>query len=120
MKRVLTVREMRRAVRWDASPEDRVEPRPRTRGECAGGSRPCPWAGCRHHLGLDVSASGSLTFTRGLAADPAQMVPSCSLDVADEGAHSLEEIGDILNLSRERVRQIIDRALARRRLRGLG
>ena len=44
--------------------------RPRTRGECLGGPRPCPWIDCRHHLGgerhetccLDVIRSGGMTF----------------------------------------------------------
>lgn len=30
-------------------------PRPTTRGECLQEARPCPWAGCRHHLLLDVA-----------------------------------------------------------------
>ena len=24
--------------------------RPRTRGDCVNGIRPCPWVGCGHHL----------------------------------------------------------------------
>jgi hypothetical protein len=28
-------------------------PRPRTRGECRNGERPCPWAACEHHLLID-------------------------------------------------------------------
>ncbi len=31
-----------------------VHARPRTRGDCADGPRPCPWYRCRHHLGLEV------------------------------------------------------------------
>ncbi len=28
--------------------------RPRTRAECAGGARPCPWVACEHHLLLEL------------------------------------------------------------------
>ncbi len=34
--------------------------RPKTRGECASGPRPCPWVSCRHHLYLDVDKNGSV------------------------------------------------------------
>jgi hypothetical protein len=41
--------------------EHTLTPRPRTRGECKDGARPCPWAGCAHHLFLDVNAdTGSI------------------------------------------------------------
>lgn len=36
---------------------------------------------------------------------------SCALDVADEGSHMLEEVGDIMHISRERVRQLESKAL---------
>lgn len=34
--------------------------RPRTRGECVGGERPCPWASCEHHAihGVMLGAEG--------------------------------------------------------------
>jgi hypothetical protein len=36
-------------------------PRPRTRGDCKDGARPCPFVSCAHHLYLDVSAeSGAI------------------------------------------------------------
>lgn len=85
-------------------PED-VE-RPRTRGECEGGPRPCPFVSCAHHLYLDVNdATGAikLNFPH-LEVD--ELKESCSLDVADRGGITLEEVGDILNLTRERIRQI--------------
>jgi DNA-directed RNA polymerase sigma subunit (sigma70/sigma32) len=40
------------------------------------------------------------------------------LDVADEGVHTLEEVGNIFGLTRERVRQILAAAIAKLRRRG--
>ena len=34
--------------------DDELPQRPKTRGGGADGPRPCPWYGCKHHLGLDV------------------------------------------------------------------
>jgi DNA-directed RNA polymerase sigma subunit (sigma70/sigma32) len=39
------------------------------------------------------------------------MVESCALDVADRGDHTLNEGGEMLGVSRERVRQIEEQAL---------
>jgi hypothetical protein len=37
--------------------------RPRTRGDCADGPRPCPFIGCRYHLlSLRVRGSGAITI----------------------------------------------------------
>jgi hypothetical protein len=85
--------------------------RPLTRGDCAGGERPCPWVGCRHHLFLDVdedSGSIKLNFPD---LEPDQLVDSCALDVADRAGATLDQVGGALNLTRERVRQIEQLAL---------
>ena len=74
---------------------------PRTRGECLYGLRPCAYLRCRYHLWVDVSKR------RGLPQH------SCALDVADEGPHTLEQLGDLLGLTRERMRQIESLALHR-------
>ena len=34
------------------------------------------------------------------------MAETCALDVADRGGITLEEVGEILNLTRERIRQV--------------
>jgi DNA-directed RNA polymerase sigma subunit (sigma70/sigma32) len=34
------------------------------------------------------------------------MKETCALDVADRGGITLEEVGEILNLTRERIRQV--------------
>ena len=45
--------------------------------------------------------------------------PSCALDVAAEGGVTLERVGKILGITRERVRQIERNALARMRVQGV-
>jgi len=89
--------------------------RPRTRGDCARVSRPCPYVACKHNLYLDVSETGSiiLNFPH---LEPGEMVPeqSCSLDLADRGAMTLEDIAVVTNLTRERIRQVELKALIRR------
>ena len=34
------------------------------------------------------------------------MKETCALDIADRGGVTLEEVGEILNLTRERIRQV--------------
>ncbi len=95
----------------DFDPETDLPQRPRTRGDCVGGPRPCPWAGCRQHLGLEVNRdTGHLKVV--LDPEQLELVPeTCSLDVADRAAQgdevTLDEVGQLLGgLTRERVRQI--------------
>jgi hypothetical protein len=86
-------------------------PRPRTRGDCAGGERPCPWVGCKHHLYLDVSPITGAIRICYPDLEPWELEHTCSLDVADSGGKTLEVVGSILNLTRERSRQIETKAL---------
>jgi transcriptional regulator with XRE-family HTH domain len=82
------------------------EARPTNRTECIGGDRPCPFVSCKHHLYLDVSERTGAIKLNFPDIDPDQMVHSCSLDVADRGGATLEEVGEVMNLTRERVRQL--------------
>lgn len=80
--------------------------RPRTRADCASTPRPCPWVGCRHHLYLDVNPeTGSLKLNFP-DREPWELERSCALDVADSGAVTLDVLGRLLNVTRERARQI--------------
>lgn len=79
--------------------------RPKTRGECMGIERPCPFVSCRHHLFLDVNEKGGLKLNFP-HLDPDQLIVSCSLDVAEDGLAKLEQAGALMNLTRERVRQV--------------
>lgn len=87
--------------------------RPRTRGECEGGLRPCPWYGCRYHLGLELL--GPLRQVRVLHEPDEWIGPTCALDVAEDGPQPLRRVGDLLGLTRERARQVEERALVRLR-----
>jgi hypothetical protein len=82
------------------------EARPSTRGECEGGVRPCPFASCSHHLYLDVNPVSGAVKLNFPHLEIWEMAETCSLDVADRGGITLEEVGAIVNLTRERVRQL--------------
>ena len=80
--------------------------RPKTRADCVDGPRPCPWVSCRHSTYLEVNpGTGSIKFAFPDLM-PWEMGESCALDIADRGDHTLEQVGIIGNLTRERVRQI--------------
>ena len=88
--------------------------RPRTRGECPE-VRPCPFVGCRYNLFLeDARRSEGLKFPW-VDLEPWDVPPqcSCALDVAERGGLTLDQTGGLLNITRERVRQIEDDVLAR-------
>lgn len=82
--------------------------RPRVRGDCLGGERPCPFVSCRYHLALDIQESGGVKVNFP-DIEVWEMKETCALDVADraegEGL-TLREVGDHTNLTRERTRQI--------------
>lgn len=103
----------------DPLSDERIEAmRPRTYGDClregwgyeGGGERPrtpCPWLGCKHHLAW--FAAGSLEAIE--QVDIEQMKHTCTLRVAEEDGVSLDEVGQIVGVSRERIRQIQSKVL---------
>lgn len=97
---------------------------PATRKECCGGPRPCPMVSCEYHLYLDVNErTGAIKVNMPMGIGPdgledvvgalLMMPDTCVLDVADRGGITLEEVGEQLNLTRERVRQLESRGLAK-------
>lgn len=85
--------------------------RPQTRADCKDGLRPCPFVLCRHHLYLDVNRSTGALKVNFPDIDFQDLADSCSLDVADKGGNTLEQVGNIMGLTRERIRQIEVRGL---------
>lgn len=92
-------------VQLPVSYPDGVE-RPKTRGDCVDGPRPCPFVSCSHHLYLDVSPKTGSIKLNFPDLDVDELKETCALDVADRGGTILEEVGALMNLTRERVRQI--------------
>jgi len=87
--------------------------RPKTRAECIEGPRPCPFVSCKHHLYLDVSPRTGSIKLNFPDLEVWEMASTCALDVADGGGATLEDVGAILNVTRERVRQLEVKALTR-------
>ncbi len=98
-------------------PVEGVE-RPSTRAECQGQARPCPWVACKHHLYLDINPRTGSIKINFPELEPWELKHTCALDVADNGGLTLEEIGLITNLTRERVRQVEVRGLITLKLNG--
>lgn len=103
---------------------DPVEPRPQTFGECERRGlgtveSPCAYVSCRWHLALDVSndtGAIKVNFPSAIvdgALDVSRLPATCALVIADGEGLTLEQVGEILNLTRERVRQIETKGLER-------
>jgi hypothetical protein len=102
-----------RALRRSEEPDDGARRLPLVRGDCAQEERPCPYVSCRYHLFVDVdprSGSAKLNFPDLFDIDGfpelERMKETCVLDVADREDATLEEVGELLNVTRERVRQL--------------
>ena len=87
--------------------------RPKNRVDCQGGERPCPFVSCKQHLFLDVSARTGAIKLNFPDLEVWDMHESCALDVSDRGGTTLEEVGAIMNLTRERIRQVEVKGLAK-------
>lgn len=101
---------MVRLPKWErrhlqiVSPET-THDRPMSRADCEGGYRPCPYVGCAFNLYLDVNKNGNIKLNFP-DLEPGEMAHSCILDVTRKGAVSTERVAELLNMTRERVRQI--------------
>jgi hypothetical protein len=86
-------------------------PRPTSRAECSEDIRPCPWVACKHHLYLDINPETGSIKINFPDLEPWELKHTCALDVAERGGITLEEVGEIMNLTRERIRQVEVRGL---------
>jgi hypothetical protein len=87
--------------------------RPMSRGDCAEMERPCPFVACKFHLFIDVHPVRGSIKINFPDLEVWEMNDTCALDIADRGGITLEEVGLIMNLTRERVRQLETQGLAK-------
>jgi hypothetical protein len=87
--------------------------KPKARAECAEGPRPCPYVSCKHHLFIDVSPRTGAIKLNFPDLEVWELGESCALDISDRGGTTLEDVGAIMNLTRERIRQVEVKALAK-------
>jgi len=82
--------------------------RPKTRGQCADGPRPCPWAMCKYHLAIEVTAD-RVRLNYG-TDDLDTLAETCALDVADRRV-GRNAVADVLGVTPQRLDQIVMAAL---------
>jgi hypothetical protein len=90
--------------------------RPRKREDCANGPRPCAYVSCKYNLYVDVNPKTGSVKMNFPDKELWELKDTCALDVADRGGITLEDVGDIMNLTRERVRQLETRGLVKLRV----
>jgi hypothetical protein len=112
--RTISVRRLnKRDFERDATIAGVASLRPTTRAECREGPRPCPFVSCRYHLYLDVSRRTGSIKLNFPDLEVWELPVSCALDVAEDGGATLEDVGAIMNVTRERIRQLEVTALER-------
>jgi len=90
--------------------------RPKTRADCGAEARPCPWVACKHHLYLDINPETGSIKLNFPDLEPWELRDTCALDVAERGGITLDEVGAVTNLTRERIRQLEVRGLSKLKL----
>ena len=113
MSRREMLREQRRRERAGDVLEVVEYDRPSMRSQCVDGPRPCLYVACKYHLYLDVNPETGSIKINFPDLEVWELEASCALDVADEGGATLEDVGEIMNLTRERIRQLELKALGR-------
>ena len=87
--------------------------RPQSRQDCVDMERPCPFVSCKYHLYIDVHPVRGSIKVNFPDLEVWEMTDTCALDIADRGGITLEEVGQIMNLTRERVRQLETQGLGK-------
>ncbi len=85
--------------------------RPRTRADCVNSPRPCVFVSCKYNLYLDVNPETGSIKLNFPDKEIWELEYTCALDVSEKGGITLEEVGEIMNLTRERIRQVETRGL---------
>src|SRR6266550_3081919 len=85
--------------------------KPKTRADCVSGPRPCLFVSCKYNLYLDVNPETGSIKLNFPDKEIGELAYTCALDVAEKGGITLEEVGEIMNLTRERIRQVETRGL---------
>lgn len=75
--------------------------------------RPCVRISCKHSLYLDINPETGSIKINFPDLEPWELKHTCALDVAERGGITLEEVGEIMNLTRERIRQVEARSVRR-------
>lgn len=107
----------RRRLTGDIDPEEAellgelTDARPRTRADCVSSPRPCVFVSCKYNLYLDVNPETGSIKLNFPDKELWELEFTCALDVAEKGGITLEEVGEIMNLTRERIRQVETRGL---------
>lgn len=83
--------------------------KPKTRKDCQDSERPCLYISCRYNLYLEENNGNVKTNNK----NPHDLKESCTLDVAAKGDNTLEFIAELFGLTRERVRQIEEKAIGK-------
>lgn len=96
---------------WDPPDADLAAAAAERPLDCPGRDGPCPWAGCRYHLYLDVNQRTGSIKINFPGIEPEELDDPCSLAIARRGALTLEETGARMNLTRERIRQVEQQGL---------
>ncbi len=100
------LRERRRMIAQGTLPQILDYERPGRRSHCREGKRPCMYVSCRYHLYLDVNPMTGSIKINFPDREVWELEETCALDVAERGGITLEEVGEIMNLTRERIRQV--------------
>jgi hypothetical protein len=85
--------------------------RPHTRADCVNSPRPCVFVSCKYNLYLDVNPETGSIKLNFPDKELWELEYTCALDVAEKGGITLEEVGEIMNLTRERIRQVETKGL---------
>ncbi|PZR05800.1 MAG: DNA-binding protein [Archangium gephyra] len=107
----------RRRLTGDIDPEEAAllteiaGNRPRTRADCVASARPCVFVSCKYNLYLDVNPETGSIKLNFPDKEIWELEYTCALDVTEKGGITLEEVGEIMNLTRERIRQVETRGL---------